>query len=159
SIQIGAVRLYEQFIRRDPPTPSEIWNMTSHIVESVKRSFLKNKISFKPDMEEIGSFVATGGTAVTVASLDMGLDYYDGDKIHLHKLSFAKLDELYKQLSAMSWQDRVDVKGMEPERADIIIPGMVILHVLMELLNADTLITSDYGLLEGILLNVEKTIL
>lgn len=154
SVQVGAVRLYEQFIRMDPPVPVEIWNMRSYIIESVKQSFLTTGISSGPGMDEIRSFVATGGTAVAVAMLDMGLDSYDCDKIHLHKVSFAKLDELYKQLSSMSLQDRANFKGLEPERADIIIPGIVILLVLMEILNADNLITSDYGLLEGLLCNI-----
>ncbi|MBF0558041.1 MAG: Ppx/GppA family phosphatase [Nitrospirae bacterium] len=154
SIQIGAVRLFEQYIFTDPPSHHELLNMINHIIESVKQSFLTTGIISGLGVDTIKSFVVSGGTAVTVAMLEMGLDIYDSDKIHLHKVTYAKLNELYKQLSSMSLYDRADVKGLEPERADIIIPGIAILLVLMEMLNIDTLTVSDYGLLEGLLCDI-----
>lgn len=151
SLQAGAVRLYERFLATDPPDREEIRSMRSHIKELLEQSFLAAGINAGHFTAEMRSFVATGGTAVTLAVLDMGLNSYDGDKIHLHTVSYNRLNELYEQLSAMPVADRANIKGLEAERADIIIPGIVILLVLMETLGADILITSDYGLLEGLL--------
>ncbi len=153
SIQIGAVRLYERFIRSDPPAKSEIDHIKNKVFESVSRSFRTEGISFRIHNNDIRSFVATGGTATTVAAIDMGLNTYDAEKVHLYRMSFASLKRLLEHLSSMPLCDRTNVKGLEPGRADIIIPGILILITVMEILKADTLTISDYGLLEGLLLS------
>ena len=53
----------------------------------------------------------------------------------------------------LSGSERAKLKGLEAERADIIIPGTLILLTLMEELQAKTFIVSDYGLLEGALIS------
>ncbi len=153
SLQIGAVRLYEQFIHCDPPDPAEIENIKNAVFESVKQSFLISGISSGISAGEIKSFVATGGTATTVAAIDMGLDMYDADRIHLHTISFDTLKALLQHLLSIPLSQRAIVKGLEPERADIIIPGIIILLIFMEILKTDAITVSDYGLLEGILLS------
>jgi len=152
SVQIGAVKLNEQFLTVDPQ-PSDVTDkMRSHIIEAVKQSFLNSGITLKSVIAGISSFVATGGTAATVAMIDLGLDRYHGEAIHLHELSFARLSNIYKELSSVSLQERAKVKGIEPGRSDIIVPGILIMIVMMEMINAETLIISDYGLLEGLLM-------
>jgi len=47
---------------------------------------------------------------------------------------------------------RSKTKGLESERADVIIPGILILIAIMEMLQIEEMIASDYGLLEGALL-------
>jgi exopolyphosphatase/guanosine-5'-triphosphate,3'-diphosphate pyrophosphatase len=153
SLQTGAVRLNEQFIHSDPPAPEEIQNIKNEVIELVKQSFLRTGIRFKHDKDEIRSFIVTGGTATTVASIDMGLDTYDGERIHLHQISYDRLKDILHCLSSIPLFKRTNIKGLEPDRADIIIPGILILKVLMEMFKSETIIISDYGLLEGILLN------
>lgn len=154
SVQIGAVRLYEQFIRSDPPTPKDICHIKSRILESLTRSLRDVGISSLINEDKVCNLIATGGTATTVAAIDIGLEIYDGDRIHLHKISFPTLKKLFAQLSLMPMRERANVTGIETGRADIIIPGILILLTLMEILKADTLTISDYGLLEGILLSL-----
>lgn len=152
SVQIGAVRLHEQFILRDPPSRHEIDNLRNAVFEAVTESFLNKGISSRISAKEIRNFIATGGTATAVAAIDMGLDTYIPEKIHLHRMSFQSLKALLEHLASIPLFYRAEIKGLESERADIIIPGIVILLVLMETLKTDTLTVSDYGLLEGILL-------
>ncbi|MGO9107585.1 MAG: hypothetical protein ACLQDH_15890 [Dissulfurispiraceae bacterium] len=153
SLQMGAVRLHEQYTYSDPPSPIEIENIKDVVFESVTRSFLESGISTRLNAGEIKSFVATGGTATTVAAIDIGLETYDADTIHLHTISCNTLKAQLEHLSAITLCDRAIIKGLEPERADIIIPGIIILLVLMEILKTDTMTVSDFGLLEGILLS------
>jgi exopolyphosphatase/guanosine-5'-triphosphate,3'-diphosphate pyrophosphatase len=101
--------------------------------------------------------IATGGTATTVAAMDLHMDEYDGDKIHGHKLSLQTLTFLLNGLLQMKLEQRREVKGLDPERADIIIPGVVILITLMEIIGAYEVIVSDYGLLEGIIIANSNT--
>jgi len=156
SLQIGAIRLHQQFVNSDPPAPVEIKNIKKAIFESVIQSFLISGINSGINAGEIKSFVATGGTATTVAAIDMGLDTYDAESIHLHTISFNALKALLEHLLSTPLRERTIVKGLEPERADIIIPGIIILLTLMEILKTDAITVSDYGLLEGILLNPKE---
>ncbi|MGD0282979.1 MAG: hypothetical protein ABSB95_11525 [Dissulfurispiraceae bacterium] len=153
SLQIGAVKLHEQFVHSDPPAPQEIMDIRNEVYQAVTQSFIESNISSGFEIDEISSFVATGGTATTVASMELGLDTYDPEKVHLHKVSYTSLKELIEYLSSIPLYKRANIKGLENGRTDIIVPGIIILLVLMELINADTMTVSDNGILEGILLN------
>ena len=152
SLQIGAIRLHDQFIHSDPPAPAEIENIKNTVFESVTQSFRMSGISSGINTGDIKSFVATGGTATSVSAIDMGLETYDSNSIHLHTISVNTLKALLEHLLSLPLCERAMVKGLGPERADIIIPGIIILLILMEILKTDAITVSDYGLLEGILL-------
>jgi len=152
SLQIGALRLHEQFIQSDPPAPAEIEKIKNIVFESVTQSFRMLGISSRINAGDVKSFVATGGTATTVSAIDMGLETYNSDSIHLHTISFKLLEGILDHLSSLPLRERKVVKGLDAERADIIIPGIIILFILMEILKTEVMIVSDYGLLEGILL-------
>lgn len=148
SIPIGAVKLFEAFIKHDPPTPKELQRIKDEVKAKVKDYIFKQL-----DLDLNLNLIATGGTAATLASIDIGIDEYDGDEVHLHKITLPALKSLYKKLIMLSGSERAKLKGLEAERADIIIPGTLILLTLMEELQAKTFIVSDYGLLEGALIS------
>ncbi|HAK88764.1 MAG: hypothetical protein A2077_02565 [Nitrospirae bacterium GWC2_46_6] len=150
SIPIGAVKLFDAFIKNDPPAPDELGKMEGYIKNACSNSLLLKNIFTDRSYVE---FIATGGTAATLAAIDMAIDKYDGDKIHLHKITLPTLKSIYKKLIMLSAHERSKIKGLEADRADIIIPGTLILLILMEYIHARTLIVSDYGLLEGALIS------
>lgn len=158
SIHIGAVKLFEKFIRHDPPLQDELKEMKEYIFKEFSNSLNLSLINRNSSL----SLIATGGTATTIAAIDMEMDEYDGDRIHLHKVSFPTLKIIYEKLIALPHNERSKLKGLETERADIIIPGTLILLTLMEILHIDKVTVSDYGLLEGALIsynpNYEKGI-
>ncbi len=150
SIPIGAVKLFETFIKHDPPAPDELGRMKSYIKKECSKSLSLKNVS--TDYSPL-NFIATGGTAATLAAIDIGIDEYDGDRVHLHKITLPTLKSIYEKLIMLSAYERTKLKGLEAERADIIIPGTLILLTLMEELWAKTFIVSDYGLLEGALIS------
>jgi exopolyphosphatase/guanosine-5'-triphosphate,3'-diphosphate pyrophosphatase len=153
SIPLGAVRLYESFIRQDPPSPEETRAVKKYISEQVTESFLKYSSARQKNtvLPSFATIIATGGTATTAAAVDLGLEIYDGNKIHSHRISLPTLREVLDTLVRAPLADRSRIKGLEPERADIIIPGMLILETIMEMLQTEEVLISDYGLLEGLL--------
>jgi len=146
SIPIGAVKLFETFIKHDPPTPEELQLINNEVKTKFKDYIFRH---FDLNISLNLNIIATGGTVTTIAAIDMGMDEYDGDKIHLHKLSLNTLKTIYKKLITLPHNKRSKIKGLEPERADIIIPGTIILLTIIETLNSTEIIVSDYGLLEG----------
>ncbi|MCL0066702.1 Ppx/GppA family phosphatase [Thermodesulfovibrionales bacterium] len=148
SVNLGAVRLFETFIRYDPPALSEIEEMKGYICDKFSEAIIHTPASHHSPL----SLIATGGTATTIAAIDMGLGEYDGDKVHLHKTSFSAVKAIFEELIGLTLGERSKIKGLLPERADIIIPGTLILLTLMEILEIREVIVSDYGLLEGLLI-------
>ena len=153
SIQLGAVRIFEAFIKSDPPSLEEIKEAALFIKEQVTRSLSEHKVSLSLEITSLTELIATGGTATTVASIALGLDRYDSTKVHMHTISYHELRAIFEKLRALPLSERAGIKGLEAGRVDIIVPGVLILLVLMEILKVDMLGISDYGLLEGLLLD------
>jgi|WetSurMetagenome_2_1015567.scaffolds.fasta_scaffold00012_26 exopolyphosphatase / guanosine-5'-triphosphate,3'-diphosphate pyrophosphatase len=149
SIPIGALKLYQQFISIDPPSLPELEKMRAHISENLSNVLLtiKRDSNFKN-----ASVLITGGTPTTLAAIKMGMTQYDGDKIHGFKLSRSDINSLFGKLISLPIIDRQQIPGMEPERADIIISGTMIVLCIIDALDVNEITVSDYGLMEGIVL-------
>jgi exopolyphosphatase/guanosine-5'-triphosphate,3'-diphosphate pyrophosphatase len=53
-------------------------------------------------------------------------------------------------------KEREKVRGLEPGRADLIIPGIQFTINVMDIFGFDELTINDYGLLEGALLAIKE---
>lgn len=147
SIPIGVVGLLEDHIKHDPPTPDELEALERYIEAHIRklRAGLTDKLTGK-------SFIGTGGTITTLAAIDLSLDYYEPEIVHGHLLALDKLKDMRNKLISVPISLRKDIKGIEKERADLIIPGIILTIKIMDIFEFDELIVSDYGLLEGLLL-------
>lgn len=146
SMPIGVVSLYEGHIKGDPPSTKEL-NELDSFIESPIRELRKQTIG-----REIKHLIGTGGTVTTLASIDQTLDSYRPDLIHGYRLNLNRLKDIRDRLISIPISLRRAVKGLEPERADLIIPGIIFTIKIMEIFKFNELIVSDYGLLEGLLL-------
>ncbi len=147
SLPAGVVKLFERFIRTDPAAPDELAAINNEIDSIIAGNELRT-LTHKSGWMLIG----TGGTITTLASIDLGLDEYDGEKVHMHVIPLEKLLILRDMLIALPFERRKEIKGLEPGRADLIIPGILLTIRVMETLGFREIAVSDYGLLEGILL-------
>lgn len=147
SIPIGVVGLLEDHIKHDPPTPDELEALERYIEAHIRklRVGLTDKLTGK-------SFIGTGGTITTLAAIDLSLDDYEPEIVHGHLLALDKLKDMRNKLISVPISLRKDIKGIEKERADLIIPGIILTIKIMDIFEFDELIVSDYGLLEGLLL-------
>ena len=140
SLPLGAVGLTEQFLLHDPPSRNEVQKLQDEIYKLLHLipSSLK------------GEFVGIGGTAVTLGAMHLGLDAFDWEKVHGLSLT---INELRNQLSKLQEKDlvsRKEIKGLPPDRADIILAGAMIILSTMERLQKDTLHISTHGLRYGL---------
>ncbi len=149
TIPIGVLKLLEGCIMEDPPSLAELSS-----VEDTVESYLKPLVDIIPRIKP-NVLVGTGGTITTLASIDLSLESYQPEIIHGHKLGLNRLLEMKDWLVSMPINKRRKIKGLEPERADIIIPGIILTIKIMEAVGINELIVSDYGILEGLLLGIE----
>ena len=151
SLPLGAVKLFELFIKHDPPSTQELSLLSAHILAELTRSgsMIKKKINSRPC-----ALIATGGTPATLAAIHLLMDSYDGDRVHGLRLPYSAIRKMYEEIISVSLEVRSSMIGLESSRADIIIPGIMIMMSIMDLLGVQEMVVSDYGLMEGILYDV-----
>ena len=67
------------------------------------------------------------------------------------QISNAKLKEIYSQLSVYSLEERITILGLNPDRADVIIPATEIFLFVMKHANIDKIMVPQIGLSDGII--------
>ena len=100
--------------------------------------------------------IGLGGTFTTLAAIKLELEPYRGDIVHGTVLSAAEIETIYRRLSAMTLPQRGSIPGLPPDRADIIIPGIIIARSLLDFFQTDRITVSDRGLLYGLLFSFGK---
>lgn len=99
--------------------------------------------------KSIDCFIGVGGTATTLAAIDMQMEQYDWRKVHGHKLTYERILEIFNYLEQLDIEQRKKVKGLQPNRADIILAGVTVIIVIMRFLGIKELFISDKDLLHG----------
>jgi exopolyphosphatase/guanosine-5'-triphosphate,3'-diphosphate pyrophosphatase len=142
SLPLGSVRFTEQFLHSDPVQDEECKKM--------ERKILERLINI-PHSQEPFSMVAVGGTATTLASVQMGLKEFIPEKIHHFVL---KKENLKKQLFLYRYntiQEREKIPGLPKARSDVILAGGTILYLVMEELKCSSVLISCHGVRYGLL--------
>lgn len=100
-----------------------------------------------------GHLVGTAGTVTTLAALDQALPDYDAAKVHGYRLSRHRIEALLATLGPLAAAERAALPCLEPGRADLIIPGIAICLATMDASGVNSLLVSDFGLREGIVID------
>lgn len=152
SIPIGVIQLAEDTIFSDPISDADIFRMHKAIILALET--IRTNIQGKTDRKTL--LIGTAGTFTTIATLDLALASYERERVHLHTVPRERLLEMERKLLPLPLSKRKNLPGMDPGRADLIIPGLHFTINCMELLHFDRLVVSDYGLLEGTLLSISE---
>lgn len=152
TIPTGVVKLFDNHIKSDPPSKDDILSLKKESDTVLSR--LKTKMGHLINSRTV--FIGTAGTITTLASIDIGLEVYDHEKIHRHNISLDKLYDISGRLISIPLSERKKMIGLEPERADLIIPGILFTINIMELFGFDNILVSDNGLLEGALIKLSE---
>lgn len=146
SLPIGAVRLAERFPLSDPPTTSERAAVRQALALS-----LKAIDPWLTRLTETGSrLVAISGAIRDLVRLHSGRRSMDKSVGHGYLLPVSAFRLLAQGLASWTIADRVSRAGIEPDRADILVPALELLDVLVERLRCSAITASLYGIREGI---------
>ncbi|MEW6153331.1 MAG: Ppx/GppA phosphatase family protein [Actinomycetota bacterium] len=145
SVDIGCVRLTEKFLHHDPPTPVELSQALS-----VVRDYLDDVARDLPAAVEARRFVGLAGTVTTVAAIEQGLATYDRARIHHFVLTREAVEDVFRTLATERRADRVHNPGLEPERADVIVGGVLVLAAVMRYFELAECLVSESDILDGL---------
>lgn len=146
SIDVGSRRLTEMFLHSDPPTRAELTGARTFAAEELRSYFDALK-------ERPHALVSVAGTATSVASVLEALEPYDPERVHGMVMSGAQVSDVLEMLAAMPLARRREVVGLHPERAGVIVAGILVLETVMALAGVDSTIVSEHDILYGILLD------
>lgn len=145
SENIGAVRMTEKFLKADPISEEEFKSMIRFIEEQINDTieFLKNK--------KIDKVVGIGGTITSISAINQELETYSMEKIHNSSVDIEEVEKILQNLKKMTLNDKKNLKGLQPKRADIITSGVKILQIIMKKIEIKNIIVSEYDNLEGLI--------
>lgn len=155
SLNLGVVYLADRYMKNDPPLNKDLNKMGNKISQKimpVAKSFTK---LFSKDT----AFIGTAGTVTTLAAITQHLAKFDHSKIHNSKIPLEKVRGIFSVISTITAKERIKYHPFEPARLDIIVPGTLILLKLMEAFGFKEIIVSNYGLREGVLLDLYEKII
>lgn len=150
SENVGALRMTEKFLKQDPICEEEFNQMSDFIFNEVKDTL--DYINEKG----IKKLVGIGGTITSLSAMNQELEVYSMEKIHNSEVTSKNIKQILQNLKKMTLNDKKTLKGLQPKRADIITAGVEILNIIMEKLEIEKIIVSEYDNLEGLMCQKSK---
>ncbi len=148
SIDIGVVRLCERLLHHDPLTDEEIRQAREWVTKETKAA-VAGMCNY-----QAATFVGTAGTVTSLAAMAQKLPTYEPARIHNYILQLDTIQELEQTLLSRKKTDRVGLPGLEKGREEVIAAGAIIIRTVMETLEMPSVVVSDLGLREGVLINL-----
>jgi len=143
SLQIGVVRLGERHIHTDPPDPAELQALAA----DARRAIVAGLAT--PSRQPVHWAIAVAGTPTAAAAIEQELDPYDPARVHGYQLELGTCELLLARLAAMTERERRSVVGLHPDRAPVIVPGLIILIESLRAFDLDRVEVSEHDILRG----------
>ena len=144
SLNIGAVQPTEKYLKSDPVTDQE-WEECNAVIAEL----LKNDL---PD-RKIDQIVGIGGTVTSMGAIKHHMQNYDAEKIQGSELTLDEVKSQIKMFREKTIDQRKEIVGLQPKRADVILAGATIVMNILLLNHKNHFVLSDRGLRHGIIFN------
>lgn len=140
----GMARIINNFKISDPISPDEIKLLKKHFDEEHKNSFEKCKT------RKVKNLIGCSGAFDTIADI---IDRVNpGEKQRkTQEITLADFYRVYNMLLNSTRKQRLNMKGMDMVRVDLIVPAVILIELLISSVQINTIVQTDYALREGIL--------
>jgi len=142
---LGAVRLQEVFLRKDPPTPGQLRQLDEFVEEKLAQP-LKSLGS-----RRYGRVVATSASAAALVCAVNRIAREDRALADRRRATTQQIRKLYAELTTKSLAARRKIPGIGPRRAEIIIPGAAVYLRVLEAFRQPALHYSIAGVRDGLI--------
>jgi exopolyphosphatase/guanosine-5'-triphosphate,3'-diphosphate pyrophosphatase len=142
SLPLGSLALTEQFVRSDPIKQVEFEAVQAEIEQNL------SKISWLKKSHK--RLVGLGGTIRNLARIEAACQNYPLNTLHGFTLSRASVEKSIDLFQEMPVAERRNIAGLKSDRADIILPGAMVVLAVMTHLKVKKLTISNNGLREGL---------
>jgi exopolyphosphatase/guanosine-5'-triphosphate,3'-diphosphate pyrophosphatase len=148
SVPMGVVTATERCITGAPAKSRDLYELDEFIRDHMD--------TVRKGLGPVGQvrLVATAGTPTTLAAIDQEMAVYQPERINNYVLPLARVEELHDWLGSLSLEARSRVVGVEAGREELIVAGCAILLRVMHDYQFGTVVVSDWGLREGLILDL-----
>jgi exopolyphosphatase/guanosine-5'-triphosphate,3'-diphosphate pyrophosphatase len=148
SLPLGAVRLTELYLPGERSIQREITALRKYIRKQLKRGLSSREWA-------AAAVIGSGGTFTTLGRVSRARrGMAPGESIHGVTVDTAEVERLLDWLASRTPEERRQVPGLNPERADIILAGLAVTAELLDWVRTRSLTVSAFGLREGLLLEM-----
>lgn len=152
SMRLGAVRLAESQKLSDPVKKKELARL--------KKQLSVTLVHTSQEILDLGYdiLIGTSGTILNLVGLaaqskEVSSSPEKGFSRFSKQCTLSDLKDINDKLAKMPLKERMRFPGLDPKRADIIIAGGQLLEAILTRVKAKEIITCDWSLREGVLLN------
>src|SRR4051812_27318252 len=148
SFKLGVIRLTERFIKSDPIEPRDERKLVRHIGAEIGK--------YLDEIAKAG-FDRVIGTSGTILSLGAVASAAEGlgpsAPLRNRRIGAKQIRRVRKELALLDIEQRLQVAGLEPRRADLSVAGAVLLDEILRRLGATEITLCDLSLREGLILD------
>lgn len=145
SLKTGALFLTDKYFSKEVLSEKDIIMAENEL----KTIFNGLKPPFR-----ISQTIGIGGNVAAMASVFKRMERYDPEEIHGVVLTESEIDRQITEYLSNNREERRKIKGLDPERADIILAGACIIRYSMRSCGCSEIVVSERGLRHGILRNI-----
>ncbi|MEP6477611.1 MAG: Ppx/GppA phosphatase family protein [Actinomycetota bacterium] len=146
TLRLGSLRISDMHLDGDPPTEKSLKHARREIVDLLGAADI-------PKLSEDDELIGIGGTIRNLAKIDLRRREYPLPLLHGYVLTQSRLTQIIQDLSARKMTRRAQITGLNPDRADTIVGGALIVQGIVDHIAADHLTVSSRGLREGMALD------
>lgn len=145
SLKLGTLRLKGEFLKNDPPSKKELQKLDDHIRDEIAPVLKKAKAM------GVKTLIGTSGTLMNLVTMAHWLDASDAIEMpNNFRIRPRPLRDLHDILLKADRKDRQRIKGIDPTRVDIILPGSAVVDALLDELDIEEVVLCDEAIREGV---------
>ena len=137
SVALGAVTLTEKFLSAPTVEPAKLCGLIADMTKGLRSDGVKAGAHM---------MIGTGGNVTAMAAVAQKMDDYDSVKIHGSTLSREEVMRQIALYAKSTPEERRNIAGLAPQRADIILGGACIILASMDAADMKEITVSDKSL-------------
>lgn len=147
SLPLGAIPLTENFDFYENISEKQKDNLEKFLFNSFDDIlWLKNGFNLP--------IIGVSSVSRTIGKIHKKNINYPLDITHNFTVPFDIINSMYKYMLPLSLNEKMDVKGLSREKADIFLSSLGAIHSLMKYCSSKDLIISEFGIKEGLLFQI-----
>ncbi len=146
SLDLGAVFLTETYLTHDPVGSNELDKVRKLVRKELKAHGIGKGLA-------VSCLIGSGGTMTNIAGMIMAMRGEQYESVHRYEVLHSEVIHILAMIARKTQKERLLIPGLNPERADIILAGMVVVDELMRRLRTNLLRINGQGIREGLILH------
>jgi exopolyphosphatase/guanosine-5'-triphosphate,3'-diphosphate pyrophosphatase len=146
SLPLGSLRVSDRYLAHDPPTKKDLARVRDAVGTALDRAAI-------PEIRRSEELVGIGGTVRNLAKIDLRRTDGPLPLLHGYELTARHLASIVEDLAGRPMARRGQIPGLNPDRADTIVGGALVVQGVMAHVGAARTLVSSRGVREGLALD------